>query len=306
MELTADFKIIAQGQDITETIKKNLISLEVKDEDGNMADEVTITISSIYKRPKYGDELEVFLGYKETGLSKIGVFKVQTSTITNKHQMKFSATGVDFSGNLKVKKSREFLKISIKELVSKIASEHFLNAVCDVDDVYYPYIAQEDKSDLAFLQEIAKDNELIFNIKNNTLICATKKQDELNYTIDYKELIDISITHSNKTKYESAKVIYRDTKENTDKEVLVLEGEPQLRCERSCQDEDEAKRIGLASLTRANKGIVSGELTIPFKVIFAGGILNLTNTTDDGEYGITSVSHTLDSSGFTTTLNFEQ
>lgn len=144
------------------------------------------------------------------------------------------------------------------------------------------------------------------NIKNNTLICATKKQDELKYTVDYKELIDISITHSNKTKYESAKVIYRDTKENTDKEVLVLEGEPQLRCERSCQDEDEAKRIGLASLTRANKGIVSGELTIPFKVIFAGGILNLTNTTDDGEYGITSVSHTLDSSGFTTTLNFEQ
>lgn len=305
MELTADFKIIAQGQDITETIKKNLISLEVKDEDGNMADEVTITISSIYKRPKYGDELEVFLGYKETGLSKIGVFKVQTSTITNKHQMKFSATGVDFGGNLKVKKSREFLEITLKELVSKIASEHFLNFVCDVD-IFMPYIAQEDKSDLSFLQEIAKDNELIFNIKNNTLICATKKQDELKYTVDYKELIDISITHSNKTKYESAKVIYRDTKENLDKEVLVLEGEPQLRCERSCQDEDEAKRIGLASLTRANKGIVSGELTIPFKIIFAGGILNLTNTTDDGEYGITSVSHTLDSSGFTTTLNFEQ
>ncbi len=305
MELTADFKIIAQGQDITETIKKNLISLEIKDEDGNMADEVSISISSIYKRPKYGDELEVFLGYKETGLSKIGVFKVQTSTITNKHQMKFSATGVDFSGNLKVKKSREFLEITLKELVSKIASEHFLNFVCDVD-IFMPYIAQEDKSDLSFLQEIAKDNELIFNIKNNTLICATKKQDALSYTVDYKELIDISITHSNKTKYESAKVIYRDTKENTDKEVLVLEGEPQLRCERSCQDEDEAKRIGLASLTRANKGIVSGELTIPFKVIFAGGILNLTNTTDDGEYGITSVSHTLDSSGFTTTLNFEQ
>lgn len=305
MELTADFKIIAQGQDITETIKKNLISLEVKDEDGNMADEVTISISSIYKRPKYGDELEVFLGYKETGLSKIGVFKVQTSTITNKHQMKFTATGVDFSGNLKVKKSREFLEITLKELVSKIASEHFLKFVCDVD-IFMPYIAQEDKSDLAFLQEIAKDNELIFNIKNNTLICATKKQDELNYMIDYKELIDISITHSNKTKYESAKVIFRDTKENTDKEVVVLEGEPQLRCERSCQDEDEAKRIGLASLTRANKGIVSGELTIPFKIIFAGGILNLTNTTDNGEYGITSVSHTLDNSGFTTTLNFEQ
>lgn len=305
MELTADFKIVAQGQDITETIKKNLISLEVKDEDGNIADEVTISISSIYKRPKYGDELEVFLGYKETGLTKIGVFKVQTSTITNKQQMKFTATGLDFGGNLKVKKSREFLKITLKELVSKIAREHFLNAVCDVD-VYYPYIAQEDKSDLAFLQEIAQDNELIFNIKNNTLICVTKKQDELNYTIDYKELIDISITHSNKTKYESAKVIYRDTKTNEDKEIVILEGEPQLRCERSCQDENEAKRIGLASLTRANKGIVSGELTIPFKVIFAGGILNLVNTTDDGDYGITSVSHTLNASGFTTTVSFEK
>ena len=305
MELTADFKIIAQGQDITEIIKKNLISLEVKDEDGNIADEVTISISSIYKRPKYGDELEIFLGYKETGLTKIGVFKVQTSTITNKHQMKFTATGLDFGGNLKVKKSREFLDITLKKLVSKIAQEHFLNAICDVD-ITIPYIAQEDMSDVAFLQQIAKDNELIFNIKNNSLICVSKKQYELNYIIDYNNLIGISITHSNKTKYESAKVIFRDTKTNTDKEVVILDGEPQLRCERSCKDEEEAKRIGLASLTRANKGTIQGDLTIPFKVIFAGGILNLTNTTDDGEYGITSVTHTLDASGFTTTLNFEK
>jgi len=305
MELTADFKILAQGQDITNIIKTNLISIELKDEDGQMADEVTISISSIYKRPRYGDELEVFLGYKETGLVKMGTFKVQTSTIINKHSMKISATGVDFSGNLKMKKSREFLNITLKELISKIANEHSLKYVCDVD-IFIPYIVQEDKSDLAFLQELAKENNLIFSIKNSTIICVFKKQEALKYTINYNELIDISITHSNKTKYKSAKVVFRDTKDNQDKEVVILNGEPQLRCERSCKDEDEAKRVGLATLTRANKGTIQGELTILFKPIFAGGILNLTNTTDDGEYSIVSVCHTLDTNGFITNLNFEK
>jgi len=305
MELTADFKILAQGLDITNIIKANLISIELKDEDGQMADEVTISISSIYKRPRYGDELEVFLGYKETGLVKMGTFKVQTSTIINKHSMKISATGVDFSGNLKMKKSREFLNITLKELISKIANEHSLKYVCDVD-IFIPYIVQEDKSDLAFLQELAKENNLIFSIKNSTIICVFKKQEALKYTINYNELIDISITHSNKTKYKSAKVVFRDTKDNQDKEVVILNGEPQLRCERSCKDEDEAKRVGLATLTRANKGTIQGELTILFKPIFAGGILNLTNTTDDGEYSIVSVCHTLDTNGFITNLNFEK
>lgn len=305
MELTADFKIIAKGQDITETIKKNLISLEVRDEDGNMSDELTLTISSIYKRPKFGDELELFLGYKEKGLSKVGTYKIQTSTITNKQQMKITATGVDFSGNLKVKKSKEYENITLKELVEKIASKHLLNFVCDVD-IFFPYIAQEDQSDLSFLQNIAKEHELIFNIKNNTLVCVEKKQEDLRYEVDYKDVIDISITHSNKTKYESVKVIYRDTKTNEDKEVQILNGEPQFRCERSCKDDEEAKKIGIATLNRINKGTITGELTIAFRIIFAGGILNLINTTDDGEYAITSVSHTLDTSGFTTNINFEK
>lgn len=305
MELTPDFKIIAQGQNITESLKKNLINLELKDEDGNMADELTLNISSVYKRPKYGDELKVYLGYEETKLTYMGAFKVQTSTIKNKETMQITATGVDFSGELKVKKSREFINTNLKAIVSEIASEHLLTPVCDVG-INISYIAQHDQSDLAFLQKIANDNQLIFSIKDNNLICVHKKQEKIKYAIDYKDVIDISITHSNKTKYESAKVIYRDTKLNKDKEVEVLEGTPQLILERCCKDDNEAKRIALAALDRVNTGTVTGDLTIPFKVIFAGGILNLSGSLDDGEYGITSVSHTLDSGGFTTAINFEK
>lgn len=133
-----------------------------------------------------------------------------------------------------------------------------------------------------------------------------KKQEKIKYTINYSEAIDVSITHSNKTRYESVKVIYRDTKTNIDKEVEILEGMPQLRLERSCKDDNEAKRLAFAALDRVNTGTIEGEITIPFRVVFAGGILNLVGSVDDGEYGIKSVAHRLDSSGFVTTINFEK
>lgn len=305
MELTPDFTIIAQGQNITAALKKDLISLELKDEDGNIADELTLNIASVYKRPKFGDELKVYLGYKDLNLTYLGSFKVQTSTITNKERMQITATGVDFGSELKVKKSREFIEASLKNIVQTIADEHSLKPICDVD-IDISYIAQHDQSDLAFLQKIATDNQLIFSIKDNNLVCVSKKQEKIKYTISYKDAIDVSITHSNKTKYESAKVVYRDTKANKDKEVEVLEGVPQLKIERCCKDDEEAKRLALAALDRVNTGTISGEITIPFKVVFAGGILKLTGSTDDGEYGITSVTHRLDSGSFTTTINFEK
>lgn len=304
MELTPLFKIEAKGEDITKMIQKNLISLEVKDEDGTQSDELTLSISSVYKRPVFGDILKVWLGYKETRLTFVGSFAVQNSTITNKNAMRIVATGVDFGSGLKVKKTREFRDTTIKQIVQKIAGEYALSYSCDVD-IVIGYIAQHGSSDLAFLENLSKKYHCSFGIKNNTLVFVSKKMEKLTYVVEFKEMIDLSVTVSNKTAYKSAKVTYRDTKSNQDKEVVCGSGEPVLNMEVVAKSEEDAKAQGEARLKKTGSATINGNLSIPYRAVFAGGIVRLKGTYDDGDYGIVSVSHTLDSSGFTTNIEFE-
>ena len=176
------FKVVVNGKDITETINQNASKISFHDEDGTSSDDIRLSIEGSFRRPKFGDELKVYLGYKDLNLTYLGSFKVQTSTITNKESMQITATGVDFGSELKVKKSREFIETTLKNIIETIASEHLLKPVCDVN-INISYIAQHDQSDLSFLQKIAADNQLIFSIKDNNLVCVSKKQEKIKYTI---------------------------------------------------------------------------------------------------------------------------
>ena len=304
MELTPIFKVEANSTDVTDVLQKNMISLEVSDEEGILSDEITLRVTGAYTRPLYGDEVKLWLGYKESGLEFLGAYKVQTTQRKNKEVLTIKATAVDFGGDLKRKKTRDFKRMTYKALCEQIASEHALDVLCDFDAAF-SYFAQHDESDLAFLMRIAKDVNQIFSIKNNTLFFGAKKQEKLQYEVSFEDCISLDITHSNKTKYAKVKATFRDTKLNTDKEVSYGDEEPTLEIQGSYKDENEALLKAKAALERANKATVAGSLSMMGRVMFAGGTLVLSDSYDDGVYGITKVNHRFDSGGFTTSIEFE-
>lgn len=65
------FRLEASGKDITNTIRKNLISLSFTDKEGNESDEISFTLFGIYAKPVFGDKLKFWLGYHaDTATSK--------------------------------------------------------------------------------------------------------------------------------------------------------------------------------------------------------------------------------------------
>lgn len=304
MELTPIFKVEVNDTDITDVLQKDMISLDVSDEEGILSDEITLKIAGAYTRPPYGDEVKLWLGYEETSLEFLGTYKVQTTSRKNKEVLTIKATAVNFAGDLKRKKTRDFKDMSYKALCEQIAREHYLEVLCDFD-AYFSYFAQHDESDLAFLMRIARDVNQIFSIKNNTLFFGAKKQEKLNYEVSFEDCISLDITHSNKTKYGGVKATWRDTKSNTDKEINHGDENPTLEIQGSFKDENEALLKAKARLERANKGTVTGSLELMGRVMFAGGTLVLSDSYDDGVYGITKVSHRFDDGGFVTTVEFE-
>jgi len=306
-----NFMILANGVDVSLKLKKENHTITFKDEANEKADELSIEVGGEFARPKYKDELKLYLGYGEA-LTFCGLFTVQTTERTDNNVLSISATGVNFGSELKEKRDITYEKVSIKDICSQIANRGGLKLKSDFDDIYITSLAQSGESDLHFLNRLAKDYNSIFNIKNNTLIFTKKikddkKNDELpSYIISEKNTSTLSIKHSNKTLYKSCKSTYHDTKTNKAVEVIAGSGKPCLVNQGSFKNEAEAMTKAKAKLDKANQGLVSGSLTIEGEIIFAGGKLVLIDTLeDDGEYQIKSVSHTFDVNGWVTSLEFE-
>jgi phage protein D len=307
-----NFRLLANDTDVTDTLKNNSVSISLKDEANEKADELTLKIIDGFLRPKYEDELQLFLGYGDE-LTFCGLFVVQTTSWTKHDGINISATGVNFSNDLKEIRSITYEAISIKDICSQVASRGGLELKSDFDDIYILSLAQSKESDLSFLNRLSRDYNSLFNIKNNTLyfmkkIKSDKKSDKLpTYIISANNCSSISIKHSNKTFYKSCKSTWHDTKENKSKSITVGSGKPVLVNEASFKDEADAKLKAQAKLQKANQGVVTGSLTVEGAIIFAGGVLTLIDTIeDDGEYQIKSVSHEFSVNGWSTSLDFER
>ena len=311
MELKHIYKITVNGQDITDILQKNAASLSLQDAAGILSDELTIAVAGDFERPKYKDELKLWLGYEGENLTYMGLFKVQTTERLNK-SMTITATSAEFAESLKVKNTRSYENMSLKEIALKIGQNQGLEVKSDCDDLFFTHISQTAESDLSFLKRLANKYNLIFSIKNNLLIFKKilndqgKNPDLPVFELDAKETDgSLRIKHSNKTFYSACLAAWHDTKQNKTQKILHGSGSPVLKIKDSFKNEQEACLKAKAKLQTANKGTKTGSASLAGSAIFAGSTLKLFNSfEDDGEYTIKSVSHDV-SSKWSTTIDFE-
>ena len=310
--MTPIFKLEANGKDVTKSINLNSSKIEFNDEAGIVSDDISLTIEGSFRKPKYEDELKLWIGTREKGLFYCGLFSVQSSKNKNDTSIEISATATNFSKSLKRKRNRSYEKISIKQIVQEVAKRHQLEVVSDFDDVYLVHIEQTHESDLHFFKRMAQDYHALFSIKNNKIIFKkkiknSKKSEDLpRYTLVKNEFTNINIENVNKTLYSSCKAMWRDTKENKQNSITVGSGEPVKIIKDSFENAADAKIKAEASLNKANAGTKNGSINSYGFEIYAGGVLDLQGTVqDDDEYNIQSVHHTLDGSGWNISIEVE-
>ena len=298
--MTPIFKVEANGADVTEQLQNNLISISFSDEDGNQSDEITLSVAGDFARPKYKDEIKLWLGYEEVGLFYCGVFKVQ-STQRDNYSLSISATGADFSSALKQKRDMSYEKVSLKDIAQIVANRHQLKLKSDFEDMFMPHLSQTNESDLHMMKRLAKDYNGIFSIKNGTLVFLKRIKENMAsdklpvFEIDVSECESCSIKHSDRTIYGACEASWHDTKENKTLSVTVGNGTPVLKLKGNFKTPVEAKAKAEAKLQNANRGTKSGTISVYGKEIYAGGMLRLSGVgEDDGEYSIKSVNHTFE------------
>jgi len=306
------FMLIANDVDVTASLTLDTTTIALSDNDGDVCDELSISVVGDFKRPTKSDVLDFYMGYKESGLSKVGRYFVQTSERIDMQSLNITATSVNWSESLKESRDAKYEKTTVAGIAKTISERHKLKLKSDCEDLTISYMAQSDESDLEFLSRVAEKFDLIYNIKNETIAMLhrtkeSKKSQHLPvFIVDASECYSISIRHSNRTYYESATATYRDTKTNKHREVKIGDEKPTLGIKDDYKSESEATQSAIAELSKANRGMKSGSLSLKGELIFAGGVLNLTNAGEDsGEYSIKSVTHTLDGSGWNIDVGFE-
>lgn len=180
------FRIWADRVDVTEAIRDRLIELSVTDEAGVQSDEVRLTLDdrrtasgAIAALPAIGARLEVALGYEETGLIAMGVYRVDEIEIAAPPAtLTVVARAAEMAGPIRSPRTRSWDGVTLGQLAQAIAAEHRLTPVIDAElaKIALGHIDQTAESDLALLTRLALQHDAIAKPVGDRLVIARRGQ----------------------------------------------------------------------------------------------------------------------------------
>ncbi|WP_103640406.1 phage late control D family protein [Campylobacter concisus] len=317
-----NFKLEANGKDITEIIKANLISLNFDDKEGSKSDEISFSVSGIYAKPVFGDSLKLWLGYGED-LYLCGSFSVQTASRDYKnYATEVRATAVNFASPQKIKKRRSWENTTVFEIARKIAGENKLAVKTSGQNQNIASVLQNDAGDLDFLYGLCFDYGFIMAVKNNTIVIAAKdaKGDETQtsntpkneslpkFTLNLAELYSLEITEANRNSYGAVIVEWQDIEAGKTKSIKVGSGDQIYKMQiAQPKSDNEAFRQGEAKLNELQKGGINGRCSLPGANIVAGGKLKFSGIAglEANEFSIKSAGHRLSTDNYEIEIEFE-
>ena len=317
-----NFKLEANGKDITEIIKANLISLNFDDKEGSKSDEISFSVSGIYAKPVFGDNLKLWLGYGGD-LYLCGSFSVQTASRDYKnYTTEVRATAVNFASPQKIKKRRSWENTTVFEIARKIAGENKLAVKTSGQDQNIASVLQNDAGDLDFLYGLCFDYGFIMAVKNATIVIASKdaKGDETQtsntpkneslpkFTLNLAELYSLEITEANRNSYGAVIVEWQDIETGKTKSIKVGSGDQTYKMQiAQPKSDNEAFRQGEAKLNELQRGGINGRCSLPGANIVAGGKLKFSGIAglEANEFSIKSVSHRLSTDNYEIEIEFE-
>ena len=247
----------------------------------------------------------VLLGYQEGMMWPAGLYTLQSvTTLPIGERLLF--TSAAFDGTMKKKRTKSYQKLTLKDLVAKIAKQNGLSSKSDMDQ-FLLHVDQKNESDTALLKRYAQKYNAIFNIKNGTLIFLSKNSLSLPlFLLFAQDAQSYSLYTNHKFLYRSLEVKYHNHKKNKTEKIKIGSGDPKYIIEQIQKTKAEAKDIGKAKLERLIAKTRGGTITVEGQNLVAGGkVLLIGFCKGDGLYLITNAEHKA-AEIFTTTLTLEQ
>ena len=228
--------IVFNKVDISEDIAHSISSLNYTDNSKNAIDDLELELENMDYRwlnEWYPDEnAQLLVGIyedngKEESFLDIGTFYVDEPTFDN-DKLNLKCIALPLDGNIRDQKNtKAWEKITLKELVTKIANKHEMSAEIYCDNDFFERLDQDNETDLAFLNRVSTEIGLNMKISDDKIIIFDDEKMEENETIEIFNIKDyrirsFSLKKKNKEIYDKVEVSYYDAdKKKYIKEVVT-------------------------------------------------------------------------------------
>lgn len=318
------------GANLTEDLMLRIVRLTVTDQEGIESDRLEVELDDRgvkVRVPEPGNMVELALGYQddEKGVPIIGRYVVDEVRLSGPPStISFTAKGADMvQSALKAPRLKTWHDTTLGKLAREIAKRHDLEPVIhpEIDKIQIEHLDQQNESDMALLQRLAKRYDLTLKLGGGQLVLRPhaanlEPSDDENreyglapgrVVIDIRECSRYEWTSAQRSQYGAVSAHYWDPDKG--KEVEVIEGDPEagptLKMRHSAGNKKDAMRQAASRLRQLKRSAGSLRLDLPGNThILAGARLVLEGITEpvSGEWTIEQVEHRLDAGGLVTTL----
>ena len=316
----AVISVVVNGTDISALVNERLVSLEITDEAGIVADGFELTLDDrdfAIAIPPTGATLSIALGYVGEALVPMGVYsvdEVEPSGCANKITLR--GKSADMSASMKSQRKQSWHKTTLGKVLSEIAARNRLKeAVADeFKKIALDHLDQSYESDIALLTRLAEQYGAVGKPSGGYLVFV-KRGASLKPTGEPLPVVAVdlsddgfsswSCSEQERNYYGSVRAFWHDKRNpKKDNSVTVGKAEPLKLIKTPFKDEATAKAAAQAELERSALGRYSLNVTmLGNPLIVAESTLNVTGVKPEccGEWVVTSVRHSVPGA-YTTTF----
>lgn len=318
------FRITVDGNDIAMRIAPRLMSLQLTDNRGLEADQLSITLSDhdgLLTIPPRGAVIRLWLGWSDTGLVDKGSYVVdETEHSGAPDVLSIRARSADLRKGLKTKRERSWSTTTLGKVLRDIALGNGLTAkiASTLDGQAIHQLDQANESDANLLTRLGEDFDAVATVKAGCLVCMPAGGGK---TVSGLNLPHITLTRrdgdqhrflqADRNSYDGVRAYFYDVNSTKKQEAIAGGGENLKDLRHTYSDRQSALRAARAELNRLQRG--SATLSYTLAKGLPDLIPELTYTLQGVKAEIDeiiwyggNVQHSLaDSSGYTVSLELE-
>lgn len=261
------FRLTVDGNDIAQLISPRLMSLELTDNRGIEADQLTLTLSDhdgLLAIPPKGAVLRLWLGWSDTGLVDKGTYTVdETEHSGAPDVLSIRARSADLRKGLKTKRERSWSNTTLGDVLGDIAIGNGLTATIAgaLDGLPILQLDQANESDANLISRLGEEFDAVASVKAGCLLCLPAGGGK---TASGLDLPHITLTRADgdqhrylqadRDSYDGARAYFYDVNSAKKQEAIAGGGDNLKDLRHTYSDQQSALRAARAEFRRLQRG----------------------------------------------------
>lgn len=269
------FRLAVDGLDIAQIISPRLMSLELTDNRGVEADQLSITLSDhdgLLMIPPKGAVVRLWLGWSDTGLVDKGIYTVdETEHSGAPDVLSISARSADLRKGLKTKRERSWSNTTLGDVLGDIAIGNGLTATIAgaLDGLPILQLDQANESDANLISRLGEEFDAVASVKAGCLLCLPAGGGK---TASGMDLPHITLTRADgdqhrylqadRDSYDGVRAYYYDVNSAKKQEAIAGGGDNLKDLRHTYSDQQSALRAARAEFRRLQRGSATLSYTL--------------------------------------------